>query len=90
METDKQIAEMKRHPIDYSDIPPRKPGAKVRLANKAWLDSLPREVVLEMGRQRLKQMQATGYKVPESLEYLLQPAPDRSDQAAPVPVEGAV
>jgi hypothetical protein len=72
MKIDEAIAEMKRHPIDYSDIPPMKPGTKVRLANKAWLDSQPREVVLELGRQRLKQMIASGYKVPASLEYLLQ------------------
>jgi hypothetical protein len=73
METDRQIDDMKRHPIDYSDIPPRKPGAKVRLGRQAWLDSLPREVVLEMARPRLKQMQAAGYPVPESLQYLLDP-----------------
>jgi hypothetical protein len=71
METDEEIAEMKRYPIDYSDIPPMKPGAKVRLANKAWLDSLPREVVWEMARQRLEQMKAAGRKIPESLDYIL-------------------
>jgi hypothetical protein len=65
MRIDEEIAEMKRYPIDYSDIPPMKPGAKVRLANKAWLDSLPREVVQEMARRRLAQMKAAGYEVPE-------------------------
>jgi hypothetical protein len=75
METDEEIAEMKRHPIDYSGIPPRKPGAKLRMPDKEWLDSQPREVVLELGRQRLKQMIASGYKVPPSLEYLLQKDP---------------
>jgi hypothetical protein len=72
MKIDEAIVEMKRRPIDYSDIPPMKPGAKVRMPDKAWLDSQPREVVLELGRKRLKQMIASGYKVPPSLEYLLE------------------
>jgi hypothetical protein len=66
MRIDEEIAEMKRHPIDYSDISPLKPGAKVRLANKAWLDSLPREVVREMAHRRLAQLKAAGCEVPET------------------------
>jgi hypothetical protein len=67
METDEEIAEMKRHPIDYSDIPPKKPGSKGRLVYKEWLDSLPREVVREMARRRLAQIKAAGYEVPETV-----------------------
>ena len=39
---DREIEEMKKHPIDYSDIPERKNGAKVRFARKEFPDTLPR------------------------------------------------
>jgi hypothetical protein len=61
MRIDEELMEMKRYPIDYSDIPRSKPGTKGRLVNKAWLDSLPQDVVREMARQRLEQVKAAGY-----------------------------
>jgi hypothetical protein len=73
MKIDETIAEMNRHPIDYSDIPRRKPGAKVRWGNEAWLNSLPREVLQEMARKQLLRMKAGGYNLPEDIEELLRP-----------------
>jgi len=58
---------LKKHPIDYSDIPERKNGVKVRLARKEFLDTLPSDIVQEMARRRLKEMQAAGYKLPEKI-----------------------
>jgi len=62
---DREIEEMKKHPIDYSDIPERKSGAKVRLARKEFLDTLPPDLVQEMARRRLKELQTAGYEMPE-------------------------
>jgi hypothetical protein len=56
---------MRKYPIDYSDIPERKDGAKVRLARKEFLDTLPPDIVQEMARRRLKEIQAAGYELPE-------------------------
>jgi len=64
---DHEIEEMKRHPIDYSDIPERKNGARVRLARREFLDTLPPDIVQEMARRRLKEIQAAGYKLPEKV-----------------------
>jgi len=58
---------MKKYPIDYSDIPERKTGSKVRLARKEFLDTLPPDLVQEMARRRLKELQAAGYELPEKL-----------------------
>jgi hypothetical protein len=63
MKIDNEIAEMKQHGIDYSDIPPRKPGSVVRLANKQFLDNLPRDLVAEMVRRRVKDLKSAGYEV---------------------------
>ncbi|MDR0313532.1 MAG: hypothetical protein LBI14_08035 [Treponema sp.] len=65
MKIDHEIEEMRKHPIDYSDIPERRSNAKVRLARKEFLDTLPPDIVQEMARRRLKEMQAAGYELPE-------------------------
>jgi hypothetical protein len=64
---DQEIEEMSKYPIDYSDIPERKNGVKVRLARKEFLDTLPPDLVQEMARRRLKEMQEAGYKLPEKV-----------------------
>jgi hypothetical protein len=63
MKIDNEIAGMKQHGIDYSDIPPRKPGSVARLANKQFLDNLPRDLVAEMARRRLKELKNAGYEI---------------------------
>ena len=68
MEIDHEIDEMKKYPIDYSDIPERKSGAKVRLARKEFLDTLPSDIVQEMARRRLKELQAAGYEIPAKVK----------------------
>ena len=67
MKIDREIEEMKKHPIDFSDIPARKNGAKVRLARKEFLDTLPPDIVQEMARRRLRELQAAGYTIPEKV-----------------------
>ena len=67
MKIDQEIEEMRKHPIDYSDIPERRNGAKVRLARKEFLDTLPSDIVQEMARRRLREMQEAGYKLPEKV-----------------------
>jgi len=67
LKIDREIEEMKKHPIDYSDIPERKNGARVRLARREFLDTLPPDIVQEMARRRIKEMQAAGYKLPEQI-----------------------
>jgi hypothetical protein len=67
MKIDREIEEMKKYPIDYSDIPEKKNGTKVRLARKEFLDTLPLDIVQEMARRRLKEMQAAGYELPEKM-----------------------
>jgi hypothetical protein len=56
LKIDREIEEMKKHPIDYSDIPERKSGTKARLARKEFLDTLPPDIVQEMARRRLKEL----------------------------------
>jgi hypothetical protein len=67
MKIDEEIEKMKKYPIDYSDIPERKEGGKVRLARKEFLDTLPPDLVQEMARRRLKELQAAGYEVTEKV-----------------------
>jgi len=67
LKIDREIEEMKKHPIDYSDIPQRRTGAHVRLARKEFLDTLPPDIIQEMARRRLKEMQAAGYELPEKV-----------------------
>ena len=68
LQIDREIEEMKKHPIDYSDIPERKSGAKVRLANKEFLDTLPPDILQELAKRRIKQLRAAGYEIPESVD----------------------
>ena len=67
MMIDQEIEEMKKHPIDYSDIPERKEFARVRLARKEFLDTLPPDIVQEMARRRLDELKAAGYEVAEKV-----------------------
>ena len=67
LKIDREIEEMKKYPIDYSDIPERKNSAKVRLARKEFLDTLPPDIVQEMARRRLKELRAAGYETPEKV-----------------------
>ena len=67
MKIDREIEEMKKYPIDFSDIPARKSGAKVQLARKEFLDTLPPDIVQEMAQRRLRDLQAAGYKIPEKV-----------------------
>jgi len=67
LKIDREIEEMKKHPIDYSDIPERKNSTRVRLARREFLDTLPPDLVQEMARRRIKEMQAAGYKLPEKI-----------------------
>ena len=67
MKIDREIEEMKKHPVDYSDIPERKSGSKVKLARKEFLDTLPLDIVQELARRRLKELQAAGYRIPENV-----------------------
>ena len=62
---DQEIEEMRKHPIDYSDIPERKNSTKVRLARKEFLDTLPPDIVQEMARRRLEELSNAGYELPE-------------------------
>ena len=67
LKIDHEIEEMTKYPIDYSDIPERKNGAKVRLARKEFLDTLPPDIVQEMARRRLGELRAAGYEIPEKV-----------------------
>ena len=65
LKIDREIEEMKKYPIDFSDIPERKSSAKVHLARKEFLDTLPPDIVKEMARRRLKELLSAGYELPE-------------------------
>ena len=67
LKIDREIEEMKKYPIDYSDIPERKNSARVRLARKEFLDTLPLDIVQEMARRRLGELRAAGYEIPEKV-----------------------
>ena len=67
MKIDQEIEEMKKHPIDYSDIPERKNSTRVRLARKEFLDTLPPDIVQEMARRRMKELNNAGYEIPEKV-----------------------
>jgi hypothetical protein len=67
LKIDHEKKKKKKYPIDYSDIPERKNGAKVRLARKEFLDTLPLDIVQEMARRRLSELQAAGYEIPQKV-----------------------
>jgi hypothetical protein len=68
LQIDREIEEMNKYPIDYSDIPERKRGTKVRPAMKKFLDTLPPDIVQELARRKLKELRAAGYEIPESVD----------------------
>ena len=68
LQIDREIEEMKKYPIDYSDIPERKGNIKAHVARKEFLDTLPPDIVQELARRRLKQLRAAGYEIPESVD----------------------
>ena len=68
MEIDREIEEMKKHPIDYSDIPKRKKNTHIRLSRKEFLDTLPPDIVQEMARRRFAELKKAGYKLPEKVK----------------------
>lgn len=57
---DREIAEMKKHPIDYSDIPESDDG-KIRMPYQEFLDILPPDILKEMARRRIEEMKQWGY-----------------------------
>ena len=57
---DREITEMKKHPIDYSDIPESK-GGKIRMPYQEFLDMLPPDILKEMARRRIEEMKQWGY-----------------------------
>jgi len=67
MKIDQEIDEMKKNQIDYTDIPKRKNGSKVRLVHKNFLDILPPDILQEMARRRLKELKTAGYEIPEKV-----------------------
>ena len=67
MNIDKEIEEMNKYPIDYSDIPEKKGNEKIRLARKEFIDTLPPDIVQEMARRRLKELRNAGYELPEKV-----------------------
>ena len=64
MKIDQEIEDMRKYPIDYSDIPERKKNTHIRLPRKEFLDTLPPDIVQEMARRRLKELKEAGYKLP--------------------------
>ena len=67
MKIDREIEEMKKHPIDYSDIPEKTTSGKAKLARKYFLDTLPPDIVQEMARRRLNELKNAGYIIPETV-----------------------
>jgi hypothetical protein len=70
MKIDKELAEMDKHPIDFSDIPPMQDADsfRIRFGHERFLKILPPDIVSEMARRRLKQIKAASYAVPETPE----------------------
>jgi hypothetical protein len=64
---DEEITEMKKYPIDYSDIPPMTDAqrATAHWGNEEFLRKLPPDIVREMARRRLEEIRLAGYDVPE-------------------------
>ena len=57
---DREIAEAKKYPIDYSDIP-ESDGGKIRMRFQEFLDMLPPDILKEMARRRIEEMKQWGY-----------------------------
>jgi hypothetical protein len=64
----KELREMKRYPVDCSDIPAMKETERhtSRLIYKEFLDKLPPDIVTEMAKCRLEEINAAGYEVPQT------------------------
>jgi hypothetical protein len=60
---DREIEEMKKHPIDYSDIPPMTVEMRKtsKLHYKQFLDMLPWDIVQELARRRLRELDEAEY-----------------------------
>jgi hypothetical protein len=74
IKVDREIEEMKKYPLDYSDIPPPKPGRKVRWGNQEFLDKLPRDIVRELALRKLAELRAAGHDLPQNLTDILDKA----------------
>jgi hypothetical protein len=66
---DVELAEMDKHPIDFSDIPPMRDAdvARLRFGHERFLKMLPPDMVKELARRRLEAINA-GYGVMETVE----------------------
>jgi len=55
LEMDREIAEMEKYPIDYSDIPPVRETAldQFHFGNEKFLRTLPPDILKELARRRL-------------------------------------
>ncbi|MDR3303847.1 MAG: hypothetical protein LBS86_05485 [Treponema sp.] len=67
---DAELAEMDKHPIDCSDIPPMQDAdvARLHFGYERFLSMLPPDIVKELARRRLEEINATEYGVMEPLE----------------------
>ncbi|GHT86351.1 hypothetical protein FACS1894137_11800 [Spirochaetia bacterium] len=63
---DTELAEMKKYPVDCSDIPPMTDAqrASAHWGNEDFLRKLPPDIVQEMARRRLAELKAAGYELP--------------------------
>jgi hypothetical protein len=66
---DAELSEMKKYPIDYSDIPPMtdEQRATAHWGNEDFLRKLPPDILQEMAQRRLAEIKAAGYAVPDSV-----------------------
>jgi hypothetical protein len=67
MRIDRELEEMKKHPVDCSDIPPviETESNKWRLGNERFLSRLPPDIVKEMAKRKLEEMKTFGFALPE-------------------------
>jgi hypothetical protein len=62
IQIDKEIEEMKKHSIDFSDIPQMEEYStgKSRFGYEEFLSKLPPDIVKEMAKRRLEEMKNSG------------------------------
>ena len=67
MRIDRELEEMKKYPVDCSDIPPvvETPSNKWHLGNERFLSRLPPDIVKELAKRKLEDMKTFGYEIPE-------------------------
>jgi hypothetical protein len=60
---DAELAEMDKHPIDFSDIPPMRDAdaERLRFGHERFLKMLPPDMVKELALQRLEAINIAGY-----------------------------